>query len=254
MRDFYTVRVNFRGGITTPTELQNILQIARECQVYKVRFGLRQQMFFDLPRNFSKLFQQKAQEQDLLFQFDDNNHPNIVSSYVAEDVFQKGNWLTEPLYKDIFATFDYEPRLKINISDAEQSFSPLFSGHLNFVSSPTPNHWYLHIRIPKSNKVYLYPELIFSDDIAKVAWQIENKYFSFDHSNNINVTLLFTSISVKRNIPAEIPFEPSIFSLPYYEGFNRYGDKSWLGIYRRNELFSVDFFTSYLPFSTTNQS
>jgi rubredoxin len=31
------------------------------------------------------------------------------------------------------------------------------------------------------------------------------------------------------------------FSLPYYEGFNRYGDKTWLGIYRRNETFSIDF-------------
>jgi rubredoxin len=31
------------------------------------------------------------------------------------------------------------------------------------------------------------------------------------------------------------------FSLPYYEGFNRYGEKTWLGIYRRNETFSVDF-------------
>jgi rubredoxin len=29
--------------------------------------------------------------------------------------------------------------------------------------------------------------------------------------------------------------------LPYYEGFNRYGDKTWLGIYRRNEAFSVSF-------------
>jgi NAD(P)H-nitrite reductase len=31
------------------------------------------------------------------------------------------------------------------------------------------------------------------------------------------------------------------FELPYYEGFNRYGEKSWLGIYRRDECFPVLF-------------
>ncbi len=31
------------------------------------------------------------------------------------------------------------------------------------------------------------------------------------------------------------------YNLPYYEGFNRYNDKYWLGIYRRDELFSIQF-------------
>jgi rubredoxin len=31
------------------------------------------------------------------------------------------------------------------------------------------------------------------------------------------------------------------FELPYYEGFNRYGEKTWLGIYRRDECFPVPF-------------
>jgi len=31
------------------------------------------------------------------------------------------------------------------------------------------------------------------------------------------------------------------FALPYYEGFNRYGEKTWLGIYRRDECFPVSF-------------
>jgi rubredoxin len=36
--------------------------------------------------------------------------------------------------------------------------------------------------------------------------------------------------------------EPSIyFSLPYYEGFNKVNNQLWLGIYRRDELFPVDF-------------
>jgi rubredoxin len=31
------------------------------------------------------------------------------------------------------------------------------------------------------------------------------------------------------------------FALPYYEGFNRYANKTWLGIYRRDETFPVAF-------------
>ena len=31
------------------------------------------------------------------------------------------------------------------------------------------------------------------------------------------------------------------FKLPYYEGLNRYNEKYWLGIYRRDELFSIKF-------------
>lgn len=32
-----------------------------------------------------------------------------------------------------------------------------------------------------------------------------------------------------------------LFNLPYYEGLNRYDNKYWLGIYQRDELFSVAF-------------
>ena len=31
------------------------------------------------------------------------------------------------------------------------------------------------------------------------------------------------------------------FTLPYYEGFNKVGNKLWLGIYRREETFPVSF-------------
>lgn len=32
-----------------------------------------------------------------------------------------------------------------------------------------------------------------------------------------------------------------VYHLPYYEGFNKAGESSWLGIYRRDELFPVNF-------------
>ena len=42
-------------------------------------------------------------------------------------------------------------------------------------------------------------------------------------------------------MPAERPLELPQFKLPYYEGYNSYGNKSWLGLYQRNELFTVAF-------------
>ena len=41
--------------------------------------------------------------------------------------------------------------------------------------------------------------------------------------------------------PAEKAAVLPAFNLPYYEGLNRYNNKYWLGIYRRDELFRVDF-------------
>ena len=241
MRDFYTVRINFKGGVASPAELKTILETAQEFQVYKVRFGLRQQMIFSLSRNYAQAFQQKAKNLNLAFEIDSNTKPNIVSSYVAEEVFQTGNWLTEGIYKDIFDGFDYEPQLKINISDAQQSFSPLFSGHLNFVTSSTSNYWHLYLRVPKTNKVYAYQKLIFSTDIPAVSQQLEQLILAADSQESIEVNYLFNNLSSKRAIPVESPFDLPAFSLPYYEGFNRYGNKTWLGIYQRNELFLVDF-------------
>ncbi len=41
--------------------------------------------------------------------------------------------------------------------------------------------------------------------------------------------------------PATQEVELPDFTLPYYEGFNRYGQRSWLGLYRRNEQFPIPF-------------
>lgn len=238
MRDFYTIRVNFKGGITSPQELSNILETALAAQVYKVRFGLRQQMIFSLPRNYLKTFQERANDLNLDFEIDTNTKPNIVSSYVAEDVFITGNWLTEENLKSIFQGFSAESQLKINISDAQQSFSPLFSGHLNFVTSATPNYWHLYLRVPKTNRVYPYQKLIASPEIPAVCQQLEQMILEF---NQLDPQYLLEHITAQNSIAVKTPFNLPGFSLPYYEGFNRYGNKSWLGIYRRNERFAVDF-------------
>jgi hypothetical protein len=47
--------------------------------------------------------------------------------------------------------------------------------------------------------------------------------------------------------PAEKGAELPLFNLPYYEGLNRYDNRYWLGIYQRDELFSVRFFERGMP-------
>jgi sulfite reductase beta subunit-like hemoprotein len=41
--------------------------------------------------------------------------------------------------------------------------------------------------------------------------------------------------------PVTEPLKLPDFYLPYYEGFNKYSNKYWLGIYRRKELFPLEF-------------
>ncbi|CAH0994744.1 hypothetical protein EMA8858_00856 [Emticicia aquatica] len=241
MKDFYTIRVNFKGGIASPGELKNILLAAQESQVHEVRFGLRQQLILHLLHPFARTFEQKMILQSIDFQSDSNEFPNIISSYVAEEVFQKGNWLTEGIYKDILDLFDYKSLLKINLSDNQQSFTPYFSGHLNFIASENPNFWYLYIRLPKTNKVFSFDKLIFSNEIPKLCKQLEERILSNENPYLEDIEQLFLTVPTLISLPKENELEPANFTLPYYEGFNRYGKKTWLGIYRRNEFFSVKF-------------
>lgn len=233
MTGYYTIRVNFIGGIASPGELQKILTIAAECDIKQVRFGLRQQMIMYLSYTHEKAFVTKMNAAKVDFYIDNNPHPNVISSYVSEEVFQRGNWLSEGIYKDILDAFDYNPNLKINISDSQQSFTPFFSGHINFISSDQPNFWHLYLREPKSNELIAYDRLVFSNEIAKISKSLDERISagntSFDGLPNI--------ISV----PVEKKLKLPKFTLPYYEGFNRYGKKSWLGIYRRGEVFETSF-------------
>lgn len=241
MQSYYQIRINFKGGIVSPSELKNIMLVAKDCQVQEVRIGLRQQMIFHLPHTFGKKFGLILNSMGVKYQVDENDYPNIISSYVAEEVFQSGNWLTEGIYKDILDGFEYDPKLKINLSDANQSFTPYFSGHLNFIASPTPNFWYLYIRIPKTNKVFCFDKLIFSNEIPAISTYLEEIILVDDNNREQDIEYIFSKIPSIISLPIESELVLPKFTLPYYEGFNRYGNKTWLGIYRRNETFAVDF-------------
>lgn len=248
MRSVVTIKINFRGGIISPGELYKILVAVSMAGIYDVRFGLRQQLLIDVPDETLEVLTDQLDQLDVFYECGKDEFPNITSSYAAEEVFIHNTWLGEGVYKDIFDNIDFTPKLKVNISDSNQSFTPMLTGNINWVASSSVQHfWHLFVRFPKTNIVYEWKEMTYTNDVARLSQEIENVIFAHRNEFYDNVAAsghsLFQKIAVEKFItkPAMSPAILSAFNLPYYEGLNRYNDKYWLGIYRRDELFSVAF-------------
>ena len=248
MRQRFTIKINFRGGIISPGELYNILVAASKAGIYYVSFGLRQQLLIDVPSETVRVLTEELKKLEVFYESDKDEFPNIISSYAAEEVFIHNTWLSEGVYKDIFDGIDYQPRLKINISDSNQSFTPMLTGNINWVASASDQHfWHLFVRFPKTNIICEWKEMVYTNDVAKISREIEKIIFENKEEFYDNVAasgnLLFKKITIEKFItkPAEKPALLPDFNLPYYEGLNRYNNKYWLGIYRRDELFSIVF-------------
>lgn len=248
MRYAFQFKVNFRGGIVSPGNLLHICEAVETAGIEHVRFGLRQQLLIDAThKNYDKLIAAFNNSQ-IIYEVNKDEYPNIVSSYAAEEIFIQDSWLKEGTYKDIFDLIDYEPQLKLNFSDSNQTFSPFFTGHINWIASKSAQYWYLYIRFPKTKLLYQWPHLVYTNDVSRVSKTVEalilgNKKAFFDNVNADGLLLFQKALSEITVISKTIgePLHLPHFNLPYYEGFNSYGNKTWLGIYKRDELFSIDF-------------
>ncbi|HSC55468.1 MAG TPA: rubredoxin [Phnomibacter sp.] len=250
MRDKHTIKFNFKGGVISPGDLLQLVGIARACGISDVSFGLRQQLLVDVPvEDYEKFIELIKQNQITNYEVNAEWYPNIMSSYPAEEIFSEKNWLSEGVYKDIFDSFSYQPRLKINISNNNQSFSPLLTGNINWVASNQQHFWYLIIRFPKTNTVYHWKELVYTNELARVSQRVEQLMLGREddfidnpaaHGDDLFDQVMASQHFITKAMDAEIVYPG--FALPYYEGFNKYQDeKYWLGIYRRDEAFNVRF-------------
>lgn len=242
------IKINLTGGIASAGDLLSIMEAAEKAQVQDVQFGIRQQLYLKPNEKYLEQLKTQLQEAQIFYEENESSYPNIISSYVAEDVFDNANWLSEGVYADILDQFDFKPRLKINIVEGRQSFVPFFTGNINFISAPLSNYWYLYIRFPKTNSLFCWKALIYSFDIPRITRLIEATIFEnrdlFYEREEANGDTLFTIVHAKENFitqPITEALELPNFALPYYEGFNRYANKTWLGIYRRDESFPVAF-------------
>jgi rubredoxin len=241
------IKINLPGGVVAAGDMYEILVLAQNAGATHMRFGNRQQLYFEIENHELDALDIELLNAGIEYEADTAGHPNIVSSYIAEGIFNQESWLKEGVYKDIFDLFDYKPFLKINIVDGSQTFAPFFTGNLNFIASSVSNYWYLQIRYPKTNILYSWPTLVYSDDIPAIAKAIEevilaNKQRFYDQPE-INSLLLHQMVSAKHDFviqQIDQPLKLPDFQLPYYEGFNKQGNKYWLGIYRRDELFGIE--------------
>jgi rubredoxin len=242
-----SVTINFKGGIVSPGYLKEIVQVAEETRVTDVRFGLRQQMMMDVPVKHFEKFRELSEDKSISFYKSKEAPSNIVSSYPAAGIFAPDSWLREGVYKDIFDLFNYSPQLKINICDRLQSFTPFYSGHINWVSAASDHFWHLYIRFPKTNILYKWKDLVYTNDLVNLSKKIEqeilNDKFLFYGNESADGNLLYQRVKSFTAYFSKSPVEEPVidFSLPYYEGFNKSNNQLWLGIYRRDELFPVEF-------------
>jgi rubredoxin len=226
---------NFMGGIIAPGPLLQLLNIATDCRATKIRLGLRQQLIIEIPEDHSTRFTKTCTQQDI----QPSTTPNLVSSYFADGLVSQSSWLSEGIYKDIFALFDYTPTLKINICDSQQTFVPLFTGHINWIISAGKHFWHLYLRLPGTSRLYAWPELIYTTHIPLLSKAVETHMQEGCSLEEIYLLIRqnYTYISQPREEELSLP----AFHLPYYEGFNKANDTYWLGIYRRDEIFPVAF-------------
>lgn len=237
MKSTFT-RVVVKGGVLSPAELKQILEIAESAGLDTISFGSRQDILF-IKEDGEFSFEPQGK-----FQFispEVEGAENIVSSYVSSDIFPNTPWLTSDRYLYILEQFRILPILKINITDPKQRLVPLFTGHLNFIAAEHEDYWYLFVRLPEWESNQMYPALIYSWDLAKVAAAIEDILqeepetvdFLFEL---VNDALDLNSRTVDKLL--EVPFYP----FPYYEGINRVGsDTYWLGLYWRNNRYYIEF-------------
>jgi rubredoxin len=231
-------RLIVKGGVISPGELREIVNMSIDQGLKAISFGSRQDIIF--PEEFTALDKEKTGKHHFVYP-DENSGKNIVSSYVSTDIFANTQWLTGNKYLYILEQFKEQPKLKVNITDPKQQLVPLFTGHVNFVASHHEDYWFVYIRLPKWDKMEMYPVLIYSWNIAEVYYSIEN--IMIEEPDTVDMIFQLVNDSLDTNnrtidLPLELPFYP----FPYYEGMNKLGiDQYWLGLYWRNNLYELEF-------------
>ncbi len=238
------IKINVKGGILSPGTLKSIVQVARIFRMSSLSLGERQHIYLRTFVTRNELFRNRKYFDAFDFEINADVHPNIMSSYVAEDIFTSAsNWLTESVYNEVLDGLDFKPKLKINVVDTTQGLVPLFTGHLNFISSKETNFWYLYINHPSLKGMQCWPDLVYTGDIPALAKALEVELI-------VNETLGGDLWSLKKLIVGYLKLnvlqmkeEVSLPRLrfPIYEGMNKQGESYWLGIYRRNNDFPVEF-------------
>ena len=237
------VRVFVKGGIISPGDFHKIINTASDLGAEYIHFGSRQDILFPVKERNKNALDETFRSINTEYEVNAFAHQNIVSSYVALDVMPNKKWLVPHVYHYILDSFEYRPKLRINIVDPSQSLVPLFTGNINFIASTVENYWYVYLRFNRSAlNLKSLPIMVYGYDISKVARAIED----MDVLNaELDVHQIAERLLNEEKINIQTPNEELKFpvtNFPYYEGINREPDgKYWLGLYWRNNKFSIPF-------------
>ncbi len=242
-------RFHVKGGIISPGELQKVIAMAEFIGLDALHFGSRQDILFP-SKNDNKDITEEHKNFDVKL-FATPEQQNIMSSYVSIDIFPSTVWLRGTTYLYILEEFRYSPELKINIVDPKQQMVPLFSGDINFIASEHEDYWFLYLKLPNIEQEY-YPVLIYTWDIAHMCELIEDVYNNVTSVQGLFELLNKTTSLNNKNIKKKLTINFSPF--PYYEGMNKMRtNQYWLGLYWRNNRYSIDFLKALCTFCVDNR-
>lgn len=237
------IRIFVKGGIISPGDLHKVVEVAHALGSDYIHLGSRQDILFPVFEENPEKREAALSNLPLPYEFGQKQQQNVVSSYSALDVVPSIRWLAPHIYHYVLDSFDYIPTQKINITDPLQGMVPLFTGNINFVASTLDNYWYLYIRYTElAPKPWCCPELIYGFDLAKVAKVIEE----LDPLNNrMPYAELYQQLKQKVHFNTHTighPLKYPEMFFPYYEGINLIeNNKYWMGLYWRNNQFTIKF-------------
>lgn len=242
--DLYRILV--KGGVISPNEMKQIVNLGKTLGLDTISFGSRQDIL--LP-NVAGMEQAIDYFPELDINFvADRKYQNIVSSYVSANIFKATSWLKGSTYLYIMSAFEFKPRLKINLVDPKQRMVPMITGNLNFIASETENYWYLYLRFPGIAGLKLFPVLVFSQDIARMAMKMEQAILKEQVSDvdDLYIEIIGDFVNC---MPIKKELKVNYEAFPNYEGINREGlDSYWLGLYWRNNKYDLQFMEALSDF------
>lgn len=243
MKGSKIIRFFTHGGIISPGDLRIIAHFSYRLGDGFVHFGIRQDVMVEIDdkielKEITRSLKSLNADHEITKDF---NSRNIGSSLVALDLFPNTVWLKSDVYFDVLSSIEETPSLKVNITDPQQGLVSLFKGNLNFIASEIPGMWYLALEFAWDRKRVFWPDYIASDDIAKTIKLIEESQAILDQKS-ISAVVTEVVPKLKNAFPpiSGVPqFERKRF--PNYDGFHKYGDRYWIGLFNRNNNFSARF-------------
>lgn len=236
------VRVFVKGGILSPGDFLRILTTAKELGSEFIHLGSRQDILFPATDRSQALLENIFKSINTEYEVNEFTHQNIVSSYVALDVLPNKKWLVPHVYHYILDSFNFRAKYRINLVDPSQSMVPLFTGNINFIASTTDNYWFMYLRLKQFDNVPVsYGKIIHGYDLDKAAKKLNEMDLNDDNLSAEDIFEAVDSLGLNTLNPVdELKYPDTVF--PYYEGLNREpGGNYWLGLYWRNNKFSINF-------------